>query len=60
MAGPACMRTMRANIADAVLAPAAAADEGIGTTDGGGYLSDGRGDENIVWMQWWRFLAQRQ
>jgi len=54
------MRTMRANIADAVLAPAAAADEGIGTTDGGGYLSDGRGDENIVWMQWWRFLAQRQ
>jgi len=38
---------MQANIVDAVLAPAAAADECTGTTDGGGYLSNGRSGENI-------------
>jgi len=38
---------MWANIVNAVLAPAAAANEHIGTTDGGGYLSNGRSGENI-------------
>jgi len=56
--GPACVRTMRANIADAVLAPAAAADEGIGNTDGSGYLSEVR--KILFWMQWRRFLTQQQ
>jgi len=40
--GPACVRTMRAIIADAVLVPAAVAGEGIGNMDGK------RGEENII------------
>jgi len=38
---------MQANIVYAVLAPPTAANEDIGTTDGGGDFGNGRSDGNI-------------
>jgi len=54
------MMIMQANIVDAVLIPVAAADEGIGTTDGGGDLAMAEVMEKIVLEAVVEVMAQQQ